>query len=158
MTKQWSYQFSSSTNRQIYLEMVPGIPRSSAMEMALELPQKYWKASLWKGRVVLKEDWYHPVSPTAIDLREVWFSKAEREGGHYSPGGTKFTSEKCPAGHNSPVNFVRGDIIHGGTVFTATPVYTKFEHLFTRQITFGSCAGISLRSRLGTTLIGPWQG
>lgn len=52
------------------------------------------------------------------------------EGGQYSREGTKFTSEKCPAGHYSPVNFVQGDIIHGGTVFTATPVINIKKKFF----------------------------
>ena len=42
-------------------------------------------------------------------------------GGHNSPTGTLFTSEYSPGGHYSLVNIVRGDDIHGGTLFTPTP-------------------------------------
>jgi len=34
---------------------------------------------------------------------------------HVLRGGTLFTSEKCPGGQYSPVNNVRGDIIHSDT-------------------------------------------
>ena len=47
---------------------------------------------------------------------------------YYSLEGTIFTSEFCPAGQYSPVNSVRGDIIHWGTLFTATTVLGKRSH------------------------------
>jgi len=40
--------------------------------------------------------------------------------GHYSLVGTLFSSEKCLGEQYSPVNNVRGNIIHGGTLFTPT--------------------------------------
>ena len=42
--------------------------------------------------------------------------------GHNSLRGTLFTSEYSPGGHYSLVNYVWGDIIHGGTIFTPTTV------------------------------------
>ena len=50
--------------------------------------------------------------------QSIWNHSA---GGHYSLGGTIFTREFCPGGHFPLVNNVRGDIIHGGTLFPPTP-------------------------------------
>ena len=38
------------------------------------------------------------------------------QGGHNSLRGTLFTSEYCPGGHYSLVNYVRGDNIHSDNV------------------------------------------
>ena len=43
-------------------------------------------------------------------------------GGHYSPGGDDIHRGIMSGGQYSPVNNVRGDIIHGGTLFTPTPL------------------------------------
>ena len=63
---------------------------------------------------------------TAVRARR-WENKTLSEG-HYSLEGTIFTSEFCQAGQYSPVNSVRGDIIHWGTLFTATTVLGKRSH------------------------------
>ena len=56
--------------------------------------------------------------PDHLSRRPAW--KRMHEGGHYSLEGTLFTGEQCPGGQYSLVNNVRGDIIHGGTLFTPT--------------------------------------
>ena len=47
----------------------------------------------------------------------IYARMAPGQGGHYSLTGD-ITSEYSPPGHYSLVNIVRGDIIHGGTLFT----------------------------------------
>ena len=65
-----------------------------------------------------------------------WENKTS-SGGHYSLEGTIFTSEFCPAGQYSPVNSVRGgDIIHWGTLFTATPVTKLSRYMSYNSFTF----------------------
>ena len=58
-------------------------------------------------------------------------------GGTYnSPTGTLFTSEYSPGGHYSLVNIVRGDDIHGGTLFTPTAVDRSRDHPALRHVRF----------------------
>ena len=69
----------------------------------------------WRGQ-------YSPVN-NEPQLRRFTFLKAlalSFVGDIFHWGGTVFTSEYCPGGQYSPVNNVRGDIIHGGTFFTPT--------------------------------------
>jgi hypothetical protein len=58
------------------------------------------------------------------------------KGGHNSLRRTLFTSEYCPGGQYSLVNIVRGDIIHGGTIFTPTKALA-LNSLFKFSLSFG---------------------